>query len=124
MAKQNPSKHFVAPIHPSVSRLAIDVGNVISQNDTDSGDLAKYMATNENVTPSAECAQACRRLVQLFGPANTYILSKCKTKMQLVTVIFLNRGIPELGHQFFMENTGISPRNVLFCTIQSIVITL
>lgn len=103
-----------APFQSGVSKLAIDVGNVISQNDTDSGDLASYIASNEHIVPSLECAEACHRLVNHFGTEHVYILSKCKHSMQLATVQLLNRSIH--GGGSFLERTGIQPRNVLFCT--------
>lgn len=105
------------PFEAGVSRLAIDVGGVISQNDTDAqccGDLASYLAHNDSVTPTMECTMACRQLVQLFGPDDTFILSKCGRNMQLATVAFLSRSI-ERGGNFF-ERTGLKPRNVFFCT--------
>ncbi len=116
-----------------IHRLAIDVGNVISLKDTDDGDSNQKNQTENDLTlslpmsldiadqlnalhPTLECTETCRQLVSLFGTDNTFILSKCKTKIQHATVRFLSNPIPELENQSFLEYTQISPRNVLFCT--------
>ncbi|KAL3904257.1 MAG: hypothetical protein SGILL_010139, partial [Bacillariaceae sp.] len=107
-------------IKRGVSRLAIDVGGVISVRvDTDhSSNLLETTAQKlEKITPSLECVEAVRRLVELFGAENTFILSKCSRPTQFATVAYLSRSI-EGGPSFF-DSTGILPHNVLFCTRRS-----
>eukprot|EP00656_Telonema_subtile_P027952 TRINITY_DN30174_c0_g1_i1.p1 TRINITY_DN30174_c0_g1~~TRINITY_DN30174_c0_g1_i1.p1 ORF type:complete len:171 (-),score=16.24 TRINITY_DN30174_c0_g1_i1:33-545(-) len=48
----------------------------------------------------------------MFGPENTFVLSKCGTRMQQATVIYLTRGA-------FFEKTGMLPGHVVFCTDRS-----
>lgn len=114
----------MANFEKGTSRLGIDVGNVISDhhdNDDDGdayyGDMADAMAQR---SPTLECAYAVRALVQHFGSSNTFILSKCRTRMQLATVRMLSnpiRSMMEPGEaQSFLEITGLIPRNVTFCT--------
>ena len=123
-------------IQRGISRLAIDVGNVISISvDTDekeemrskgrpfhltSEESARSLvgATLDDATPTMECTTAVRKLVELFGRDNTYILSKCKRPTQRKTVQFLQR--PFGGDaKNFLERTGLKLGNVLFCTRRS-----
>lgn len=121
--QQQPPQPWV-PVIPGKSRLAIDVGNVISLGDTDdsdaaatsscsiiSGDLADRLAQSQ---ATKECAETCRLLLQLLGKDNLFILSKCGHRVQLATWKFLNN--PVAGdHRSFLEISGILPRNILFC---------
>ena len=98
-------------------KLAIDVGGVLSCTDTDSSAIRCSVAEHlESKHPTVECAEACRFLAsEIFGPENTYILSKCKSRVQKATVKFLNNPMESLDNQSFLEYTGIPARNVLFC---------
>jgi len=88
--------------------LAIDCGNVISITDTDTGGGTLYQKVMRGII-APDCISAIKILVSHFGVDNTYVLSKCGTNMQQGTVIFLTRNN-------FFEETGLSPRNVIFCT--------
>lgn len=110
---------------PGKSRLAIDVGNVISLQDTDNSNEVKdshALGIAEQLRashPTIVCAKACRQLASAFGIENTFILSKCRTQIQHATVQFLSNPISDLDNQSFLQYTNISPRNVLFCTKRS-----
>ena len=113
------------PFEPGVSRLALDVGGVISLVDTDAarGDAAASVAAR---APTRECVAAVRALVGLFGAEHVFILSKCGSRMQQATVTFL---LAPLGGDDgdggggasanFFDATGLLPGNVVFCTQRS-----
>ena len=113
------------PFEPGVSRLALEVGGVISLVDTDAarGDAAASVAAR---APTRECVAAVRALVGLFGAEHVFILSKCGSRMQQATVTFL---LAPLGGDDgdggggasanFFDATGLLPGNVVFCTQRS-----
>ena len=94
-----------------IPRIAIDCGGVLSLTDTDAtGDNLSEKVTNTIMTQ--ECLQAVALLVKQFGVENTFIISKCKTKMQLATLVMLSRNN-------FYKKTNFKPENVYFCTHRS-----
>ena len=97
-----------APFNLGVSRLGIDVGGVLSEEDTDTteklaggGSLALKMFSR---VPSEDCLQVIRSLVSMFGRDEVpqvvsrendakwqvFIISKCGEGMQRATLIWLH----------------------------------
>lgn len=97
-----------APMGPC-SRLALDVGGVLSITDTDSGVAEALDAT----TPSDDAVRATADLVRRFGRDHVFVLSKCKHRVRLATVRFLSRPIAE--DKNFFDLTGLRPDHVVFC---------
>eukprot|EP00658_Telonema_sp_P-2_P077360 TRINITY_DN6975_c0_g1_i1.p1 TRINITY_DN6975_c0_g1~~TRINITY_DN6975_c0_g1_i1.p1 ORF type:complete len:638 (+),score=141.30 TRINITY_DN6975_c0_g1_i1:147-2060(+) len=82
------------------------------RDSTDTPRKGSPVETLRHSRPTEECLQAVSALVELFGPDNTFILSKCGTRMQQATVAYLTRGD-------FFSRTGLLPHHVLFCTSRS-----
>lgn len=88
---------------------------MLSVSDTDEGTEhanTSLAISMQAVPPSDVCISAVARLVELFGPENTFIVSKCGTKTQQATIVWLtvNR---------FFERTRLSPSHVYFCKNRS-----
>ena len=98
------------------SRLAIDCGGVLSGTDTDTGGVTDIATALLQSTPSEECVAAVQQLVAFFGPDNTFVLSKCKSRVRVATASFLSKAVD--GQNFF-DRTGLLPRNVIFCARRS-----
>ena len=95
------------PFIKNISKLGIDIGRVISVTDSDhgSGDLVSKILRNRI---SEQCIISVKFLVNLFGRDNTFIVSKCGSKMQRASVVML-------GLNDFYNRTGLDPKNVYFC---------
>ena len=109
-AKKRPPRLLeLLPFQRGKSKLAIDIGRVICVVDTDkpSADASKSDPIG-TFRVSDECIAAVRALTTHFGPENTFLLSKCGTKMQQASVIML-------GANKFFQRTGIFPTHALFC---------
>ena len=100
------------PFQRGRSKLGIDIGRVICTADTD-----KPSGGSRNAHPirafrvSDECIAAVRALTLHFGPENTFLLSKCGTKMQQASMIML-------GANKFFQRTGVLPAHALFCFLR------
>ncbi|KAJ8604284.1 hypothetical protein CTAYLR_002495 [Chrysophaeum taylorii] len=97
------------------SRLAIDCGGVLSEFDTDAGDLVDRISKG---APTMECVKAVSTLVKLFGSENVFVLSKCRKKLRHATAAFLSNRLAD-GSENFYAATGLLPRNVVFCARRS-----
>eukprot|EP00300_Choanocystis_sp_HF-7_P027932 c33237_g1_i1.p1 GENE.c33237_g1_i1~~c33237_g1_i1.p1 ORF type:complete len:636 (-),score=133.07 c33237_g1_i1:22-1929(-) len=99
-----------------VSRLGLDVGGVISLQDTDGSDRSDHhnslIRSMLRSPPSPECIDAVRKLVEHFGAANTYIVSKCRLATQQATNAWLH-------HSEFFTKTGFLPENVAYCELRA-----
>ena len=102
-------QHTLLPFHRGSSRLGIDIGRVISTVDTDKPSRGpRDLSPVRMFGVSTECIAAVRALTQHFGAENTFLLSKCGTKMQEATVAML-------GANNFFQRTGVRPTHALFC---------
>lgn len=104
------------PFAAGTSRLGIDVGGVLSQQDTDTvgggGARSGLTVDMQSRPPTARCIAVVSALVDLFGTEHTFIVSKCGEHMQRATVVWLR-------HFEFFTKTGILPSHVVFCSNRS-----
>ena len=92
-----------------MNRLGIDIGRVIIDGSSGSGDTSFFSGDTAAMlrTPAVPGAfAAIERLVPLFGDA--WLVSKCGPRVQ-------QRSLEWLRHHRFLELTGIAEGNVRFC---------
>jgi hypothetical protein len=92
-----------------MNRLGIDIGRVIIDGSSGSGDTSFFSGDTAAMlrTPAVPGAfAAIARLVPLFG--ETWLVSKCGPRVQ-------RRSVEWLRHHRFFEVTGIAEGNVRFC---------
>ncbi|MEV0797873.1 hypothetical protein AB0I34_09295 [Kribbella sp. NPDC050281] len=92
-----------------MKRLGIDIGRVIIDGSSGSGDTSFFSGDTAAMlrTPAVPGAfEAIARLVPLFDEA--WLVSKCGPRVQ-------QRSLEWLRHHRFFERTGIADGNVRFC---------
>lgn len=104
---------YTPGLNPAVTppRLGIDIGNVLMAGDNDAlfGGIKGYDETAMLTIPAVQGAVvAIKRLTQLFGTENVWLISKAHKNTEAKT----NRW---LAHNDILARTGLLPEHVLFC---------
>lgn len=94
-------------------RVGLDVGGVLNQhnNDQSSADSKEWWLKLSSEAPDA--IESVRRLVELFGPDNVYVISKVGADMQRLTETWLHDVMNICGQ------TGLRAENIHFCRKRS-----
>jgi len=71
-------------------------------------DIGRVICFDDDYGPTDECITSLKELIDILGPDDFYLLSKCKRPMQLQTVA-------RLARTNFYARSGVKPENTVFC---------
>lgn len=92
-------------------RIGLDVGGVLNQHNNDVASSKEWWLNRESEAPNA--MRSVRRIVEIFGPDNVFVVSKLGSDMQKLTETWLLETMDICGE------TGLRQENIHFCTQRS-----